>query len=110
MISLADIEALHEATKLLLAERRKAEKLSERARNADPGPAAQRAGVNLHHQAAYVARLEAVVHARAVDAGLADLREPEHYADRTEHPDAFHVRRWAPAKPRALAAAEGRPC
>lgn len=103
---LADIDALYEAVKRLRAERAKMERLSEKARSAPLGKSSQKAVVDLDWQAAHVLRVEAEVHARAVDCGYADLREPAHYAERISHNSPFHKYPWTPAQPRGVANGE----
>lgn len=108
MIPLEDIERLYEAVKALRDERRKAERISKRAFAAE-GRQRQKASVDLNWQAMHVERLTAAAHAAAVDAGIADLRDPSYYADRVSRPSAWHDYRWTPALPRALATAGDAP-
>lgn len=97
-----DVEDLFNAVKLLRDERRKMQRLSEKARLAEGQKARRKATVDLDWQAAHVAKVEALVHARAVDCGLADLREPEHYRERISHNSPWHKYPWSPELPRAL--------
>jgi hypothetical protein len=107
MIPLERIEALASATKLLLAERRKAALLSDKLATAE-GARRNKLNVDLNWLAMHIARHEAKVHALAVDAGLADLREPSHYATRIARPTAWHDYTWEPEKPEALIEAQKR--
>ena len=100
MIDLVAIERMFDICKRLRDERRKAEKLSERARNADAGKPSQKATVDLNWQAMHVVKLEADLHAAAVDAGIADRREETHYEERVARPSAWHDYPWTPAQPR----------
>ena len=104
MIALEDVERLYDACKLLRDERRKCAKLSEQARNADLGKSGVRANVDLNSAAVHVIRLESMVHAVAVDAGVADLREASHYREQVVSPSAWHSYPWTPALPRVLKA------
>jgi hypothetical protein len=97
-----DADRLFDLAKRLRDEHRKYARLSEKAQTAE-GKAYQRVSVDLHHQAHHICTIEAEIHAAAVDAGLADLREPDHYRERTWKPDGWHEYRWTPAKPRDLA-------
>lgn len=99
---LEDIEALFDAVKRFRDERRKMERLSEKAFNAEGPKAISKANVDLNWQAVHVNRIEAEVHAKAVDCGVADLREPEHYGERISHNSSWHKYPWTPARPRAL--------
>lgn len=103
MTPLSDIEALYVAVKNLRSERIKAERLSLKAAQRGMSPKqSQKASVDLSWQAMHVAKLEADVHAAAVDAGIADLREPDHYRERTVRPSGWHEYLVIPAKPRCL--------
>lgn len=99
---LEDIEVLFEAVKNLRNERRKMEKLSERAFNAEGPKASQKANVDLNWQAFHVNRLEHVAHAAAVDCGLADLRDHSHYQPYSVKLTGFHEYEVVPPKPRDL--------
>jgi hypothetical protein len=99
---LKDVEALFDAVKHLRDERRKMERLSEKAMKADAGPAYQKAVTNLNWQAHHVVRLEHTAHAAAVDCGLADLREPDHYRPYTVKLTGFHEYEVKPCLPLQL--------
>ena len=106
MARLKDVEALYIATKRLYAERKKMERLSDRARDEPINSRASQSGkldAALNWQAMYVSKIEAEVHAAAVDCGLADLRSAEHYEKHLNRPSAFHAYTSTPAHPRALA-------
>lgn len=99
---LEDVEALFAAVKNLRAERQKMHRLSEKARAASMGKASQKANVDLNWQAFHVNRIEHTVHAMAVNAGVADLRSPEHYKSYSVKLTGFHEYEVVPAKPRDL--------
>lgn len=99
---LADVERLFDAVKSLRDERRKMEKLSDKAFHAQGPKAQQKASVDLNWQAFHVNRLEHVVHAAAVDCGLADAREPQHYRPYSVKLTGFHEYEVVPPKPRDL--------
>lgn len=104
--ALEDVERLAEAVKRLLTERRKMAKLGDKClRDGLSSKQAQKASTDLNWQAMGVAKVEAEVHAAAVDCGLADLREPEHYATRDLNPSPRHRYRWTPPRPRSEQAA-----
>lgn len=100
---LADVECLFEAVKELRAERRKMERLSEKARNAPLGKSSQKATTDLNWQAFHVNKIEHRVHAAAVDCGLADLRDAASYEPYSVKLTGFHEYEVVPPKPRALA-------
>lgn len=102
MIPLEDIERLFEICRRLRDERKKAARLSDRALSAASGKAAQKANVDLNWAAMHVGKIEAELHAAAVDAGIADLRDPDHYAERVAKPSSWHSYPWTPAQPRSL--------
>lgn len=97
---LLDLDRLFDAVKTLRSEARKMAKLSEKARSAGLGKPSQKASTALNWQAMAVIKAEATAHAAAVDCGIADRREPEHYATRDLHPSGFHQYRWNPPRPR----------
>ena len=99
---LDDVENLFNAVKNLRDERRKMQKLSDKALAAEGPKASQKANVDLNWQAFHVNRLEHTVHAAAVDCGLADLREPEHYRPYSVKLTGFHEYEVVPQKPRDL--------
>lgn len=101
--NLEDVEALFGAVKQLRDERRKMEKLSDRAFHAEGQKAVQKATVDLNWQAFHVNGIEHEVHARAVDCGFADLREPGSYEPYSIKLTGFHEYQVTPRKPRALA-------
>jgi hypothetical protein len=103
-VPLEDVEALFVAVKNLRDERRKMEKLSDRAFSAESVKARQKSTVDLNWQAFHINRLEHVVHAAAVDCGLADLREPIHYEPYSVKLTGFHEYQVVPPKPRDLKA------
>lgn len=97
---LDDIEALYSAVKLLRDERRKMQKLSDKARDAEGHKSRSKATVDLNWQAFHVNRLEHAAHAAAVDAGLADLRDQSAYATYSVKLTGWHEYEVVPAKPR----------
>jgi hypothetical protein len=99
---LDDIERLFDAVKNLRDERRKMQKLSDRALAAEGPKASQKANVDLNWQAFHVNRLEHAAHAAAVDCGLADLREPSHYRTYSVKLTGFHEYEVVPPKPRSM--------
>ena len=99
---LDDVEALFAAVKELRDERRKMEKLSEKARNAPIGKTGQKASTDLNWQALHVNRIEHRVHAAAVDCGLADIRSEGHYRPYSVKLTGFHEYEVVPSKPRDL--------
>lgn len=102
MIDLANIERVAEITKRLLSERRKAARLSEKAFSLNGTPKqAQKVNADLNWQAMHVVDIEHELHVALVDAGLADMREPAHYAERTHKPSAWHEYKRPVHKPAA---------
>lgn len=99
--SLEDVEALFTAVKTLRDERRKMQKISDRARNAPLGKS-QKATTDLNWQAFHVNKIEHEVHAAAVNCGLADARSPEHYRSYSVKLTGFHEYEVVPTKPRSL--------
>lgn len=100
--TLEDVERLFGFVKQLRDERRKMQKLSDRALHAEGPKASQRANVDLNWQAFHVNKIEHSVHAAAVDCGLADARDPEHYRPYSVKLTGFHEYEVVPAKPRSL--------
>lgn len=103
--SLEDIDALFAAVKTLRDERRRMERLSEKARTAPIGKPSQKASTDLTWQAHHVNKIEHDVHARAVDCGLADLRPAASYRPYSVKLTGFHEYEIIPAKPRAISGA-----
>lgn len=103
MICLAHIERVADVTKRLLSERRKAAKLSDRLRDFRGTPKqTQKLSVDLHWQAMHVVDLEHELHVALVDAGLADMRPADHYAERTHKPSAWHEYKRPAHAPEAI--------
>jgi hypothetical protein len=102
MIPLEDVERLFAICRRLLHERRRADKISGRILISSDPSATRKANVDLNWLAMDIARIEAELHAAAVDAGLADLREASHYAERIAKPTGWHTYPWTPAQPRSL--------
>lgn len=100
--NLEDIEALFAAVKNLRDERRKMQRLSDKAFDAPIGKANRKATVDLNWQAFHVSKLEHRVHAAAVDCGLADLRPSEHYRSYSVKLTGFHEYEVTPDKPRSF--------
>lgn len=99
---LEDIETLFGAVKNLRDERRKMQKLSDKALHAEGPKASQKANVDLNWQAFHINKIEHAVHAAAVDCGYADLRAAEHYRNYSVRLTGFHEYEVVPAKPRDL--------
>ena len=99
---LEDIERLYDTVKNLRDERRKMQKLSDKARAAEDQKARQKANVNLNWQAFHVNRIEHTVHAAAVDCGVADLRDRGAYEPYSVKLTGFHEYEVVPARPRDL--------
>lgn len=102
MIPLEEVERLYEICRRLRDERKKAAKLSDRCLSAPSGKAAQKANIDLNWAAMHVGKIEAELHAAAVDAGIADIRDASHYAERVARPSHWHAYPWTPAQPRAM--------
>lgn len=81
------------------AEHRKYAKMQERASAAVTPKQHQKANTDLNWQAFHIVRLETALHAAAVDAGVADLRERQHYAPRAVKLTGFHEYELVPALP-----------
>ncbi|UNK39344.1 hypothetical protein MNR02_06465 [Shinella sp. H4-D48] len=99
---LDDVERLFNAVKNLRDERRKMQKLSDKALHAEGPKASQKANVDLNWQAFHVNKIEHAVHAAAVDCGFADLRSAEHYRPYSVKLTGFHEYEVNPDKPRDL--------
>jgi len=99
---LDDVERLFNAVKNLRDERRKMQKLSDKALHAEGPKASQKANVDLNWQAFHVNKIEHAVHAAAVDCGFADLRSPDHYRSYSVKLTGFHEYEVNPDKPRDL--------
>lgn len=104
MIDLSDIERIVAVSKLLLSERKKYARTSERWTGDVSPKQAQKLNADLNWQAMAIIKLEAELHAACVDGGVADLREPESYADRELRPSGWHRYHWSPTKPKSLVA------
>lgn len=102
---LSDIDVLFHAVKALRDERRKMERMSEKAAAAPHGKLSKLMA-DLHWQAHHVSQLEHRVHVEAVNCGYADVREAEHYQPRTVRFDGWHDMYVEPVKPRQLLAKE----
>lgn len=103
MASLVEIDRLHDAVKRLRKEAIRMEKLSEKARTAPLcSKAGDKAAADLNWQAFEVRKLEAEVHARAVDCGFADLRSAGHYEPSVVDLTGWHSYKFTPEKPAAL--------
>lgn len=99
---LEDVERLYDAVKNLRDERRKMQKLSDKALHAEGPKASQKANVDLNWQAFHINKIEHAVHAAAVDCGLADLRPSEHYRTYSVKLTGFHEYEVVPPKPRGM--------
>lgn len=102
--SVADCEVIARIAKDLLAERKKYERISERRHNCHTPKQHQKLAADLNWQAMHLVKLETQLHVACVDAGIADLREPSHYAERHFHPSGWHHYTWTPPQPKGLAA------
>lgn len=104
---LDEAERLLEIAKRLRDEHRKYAKIQERGaslhyENSTPKQR-EKFTNDLNYQAHHIVKIEAELHAAAVDAGLADLREPEYYRKREWKPTGWHTYEWQPTQPRCLA-------
>lgn len=99
---LEDVERLFNAVKNLRDERRKMQKLSERAFSAEGPKAIQKANVDLNWQAFHINKIEHEAHAAAVDCGLADLRDAGSYQTYSVKLTGFHEYEVNPPKPRSF--------
>lgn len=104
MIDLADIQRVADLAKSYLAERKRYDRISERAFAAQSPKQSQKAAADLNWQAMGMIKLEAALHAACVDAGVADLREAEAYQEQILRPSGWHTYPFEPPKPRSLAA------
>lgn len=103
MTDLELIEAVVSLAKNLLAERKKYERISTRAHTAETPKQHQKANADLNWQAMAMLKLETQLHVACVDAGLADLRDASHYAEKHFYPSGWHHYVWTPPQPKALA-------
>ena len=101
---LEDVERLFNAVKNLRDERRKMQKLSDKALHAVGPKASQKANVDLNWLAFHINKIEHEVHAASVDCGYADIRSPEHYRTYSVKLTGFHEYEVVPAKPHGLSA------
>ncbi len=99
---LDDVERLYSAVKSLRDERRKMQKLSEKALQAVGPKASQKANVDLNWHAFHINRIEHAVHAVSVDCGFADLRPADHYRPYSVKLTGFHEYEVVPDKPKGL--------
>lgn len=99
---LDDIERLYDTVKILRNERRKMQKLSDKALHAEGPKASQKANVDLNWQAFHVNKMEHAVHAAAVDCGYAEARSAEHYRPYSVKLTGFHEYEVVPQKPSGL--------
>jgi hypothetical protein len=102
MIDLDDIQRVADLAKSYLAERKRFERMSDRARQAGTPKQAQKTSTDLNWQAMGLSKIEAALHAACVDAGLADLREASAYAQREFRPSGWHVYPFTPPRPRSF--------
>lgn len=104
------LEALLKATRQLIAAEKAVVKASEKERQAFNDNATPKRRANLSDNTVSCCEdrdyKRSVVHALSVDAGVADLREPEHYATREIRQSAGlgHgiEKLWTPAQPEQL--------
>ena len=104
MIDLDQIEAVATFAKSLLSERKKYERISERSHGELTPKQHQKANADLNWQAMAMLKIEMQLHVACVDAGLADLRQTDHYGEKHFHPSGWHHYVWTPPQPKALAA------
>lgn len=102
MIDIADIQRVADLAKSYLVERKKYDRLSERAFSASTPRQSQKANVDLNWQAMAMSKIEASLHAACVDAGVADLRDAEAYGQQIFRPSGWHTYPFDPPKPRIL--------
>ncbi|MCM8734617.1 hypothetical protein M5E06_10465 [Azospirillum sp. A1-3] len=106
---LADAERILEIAKRLRDEHRKYAKIQERGASlsyANSTPKQREKFTNdLNYQAHHIVKIETELHAAAVDAGLAEIRDASEYKTRTWKPTGWHEYEWTPARPRSLSPA-----
>lgn len=98
-----EVQAIIDKAKLLQAALKKYETKRERAGSAAADKSAKIAAelaTDCHHLEA----LEASLHAACVDAGVADVRDPSEYEERSWWLSEFHEQRWKPEAPKRLPA------
>ena len=102
MIDLADAQAILEAAKSLVAERKSYERISDRAcSDTLSSKQAQKANADLNWQALAVIKAEDRLHAACVNGDVADLRPSEAYAPRELRPSGWHTYSYTPPRPRS---------
>jgi hypothetical protein len=88
--------------KSYLAERKRYARISERRLQDQTPKQAQKLDADLNWAAMDLLKIEANLHVACVNAGLADLREAGHYAEREFNPSAWHRYRWTPNQPERM--------
>jgi hypothetical protein len=97
----SDTTRLIEATKQLRASIRKFNRWAEKQHETGLTPKrADKIQTEMNWLAMEIDKEERAVHAAAVDCGVADLRDPAHYADVEYRPSGFHYYTYTPAQPR----------
>lgn len=62
----------------------------------------QKLEADLNWAAMEMIKIEVQFHVACVDAGIADLRPPAHYAERDFHPSGWHHYKWTPPLPEIM--------
>jgi hypothetical protein len=106
LTTLEQAERLLAVAKRLRDEHRKFARIKAAYPHDGTPKAKQKNAVDLNWQARHIVQIEAELHAVAVDAGVADLRGPEHYAERVHNVDCWPQYKFQPAHPAALAVVE----
>ncbi len=102
MIEPHDIDALVVRAKAYAAERKRFAKISARRQGENTQKQNQKLEAELNWSAMELAKLEKNLHVACVDADLADLREPHHYAEQEFRPSGWHTYRWTCNQPKAM--------
>lgn len=102
MIDTNDIQRVADLAKSYLAERKKFERMSDKSCGEMTPKQRQKSNADMNWQAMGLDKLEASLHAACVDAGIADLRDAETYAQRIFRPSGWHTYPFDPPKPRCF--------
>lgn len=100
--SSSDCERILAIAKRLVSERRKYDKRSDGRDRATTPKQISKLNVDLNWAAMEICKIEVELHVACVDAGLAELREPLHYAERHFHPSGWHHYTWTPPQQRNM--------
>jgi len=103
MMRFEDCERLAALARRLLAERKRYNRMRDRAlSDSISRTARQKLEADLNWAAMEIEKMEITLHVACVDAGLADRREPQHYEQRYFRPSSFHTYTWQPPLPRSM--------